>query len=77
MISGLPDDGIRIWIDIKVINRPVNERTSVSCELALKLSSDFDTSPEFWLNGQIAVDLFNAQDELRDSKLQGKLKKAR
>lgn len=38
-----------LGIDIKVINRFVNGKTSVSSELALKLTSTFDTSPEFWL----------------------------
>jgi addiction module HigA family antidote len=65
-----------LGIDIKVINRLVNGKTSVSSELALKLASAFDTSPEFWLNAQLAVDLFDAQDELKDSDLPGKLNKA-
>lgn len=62
--------------DIKVINRLVNGKTSVSPELALKLASAFDTSPEFWLNAQLAVDLFDAKHELRDSELPGKLNMA-
>lgn len=63
-------------IDIKVINRLVNGKTSVSSELALKLASAFDTSPEFWLNAQLAVDLFDAQTALKESDLPGKLHKA-
>jgi addiction module HigA family antidote len=46
--------------DVKVINRLVNGRTSVSAEMALKLGAAFRTSPEFWLNAQKAVDLFLA-----------------
>lgn len=46
--------------DIKVVNRIVNGRTSVSAEMALKLGATFRTSPEFWLNAQKAVDLFEA-----------------
>lgn len=65
-----------LGIDIKVINRLVNGKTSVSSELALKLASAFDTSPEFWLNAQLAVDLFDAQNEFRDSELPGKLNRA-
>jgi len=49
-----------IGCDIKVINRIVNGRTSVSAEMALKLGATFRTSPEFWLNAQKAVDLFHA-----------------
>jgi len=43
--------------DLKVINRIINDRTSVTAEMALKLGAAFRTSPEFWLNAQKAVDL--------------------
>jgi addiction module HigA family antidote len=46
--------------DVKVVNRLVNGRTSVSAEMALKLGATFRTSPEFWLNAQKAVDLYRA-----------------
>jgi len=46
--------------DVKVINRLVNGRTSLSAEMVLKLGATFRTSPEFWLNAQKAVDLFLA-----------------
>jgi addiction module HigA family antidote len=46
--------------DVKVINRIVNGRTSVTPEMALKLGATFRTSPEFWLNAQKAVDLHRA-----------------
>lgn len=46
--------------DVKVINRLVNGRTSVSAEMALKLGAALQTSPEFWLNAQKAVDLYRA-----------------
>ena len=49
-----------VGCDVKVINRLVNGRTSVSAEMALKLGATFRTSPEFWLNAQKAVDLFRA-----------------
>jgi addiction module HigA family antidote len=47
--------------DIKVINRLINGRTSVSAEMALKLGATFRTTPEFWLNAQLAVDLYEAE----------------
>ncbi len=50
-----------IGCDVKVINRLVNGRTSVSAEMALMLGATFRTSPEFWLNAQKAVDLFRAE----------------
>ncbi len=50
--------------DIKVINRIVNGRTSVTAEMALKLAAAFRTTPEFWLNAQKAVDLHRAADRV-------------
>ena len=46
--------------DVKVVNRIVNGRTSVSAEMALKLGAAFRTTAEFWLNAQKAVDLHRA-----------------
>jgi addiction module HigA family antidote len=54
-----------IGCDVKVINRIVNGRTSVSAEMALKLGATFRTTPEFWLNAQRAVDLYSAAARLR------------
>ena len=55
-----------IGCDVKVINRLVNGRTSVSADMALRLGATFRTSPEFWLNSQKAVDLFRAEVEVSD-----------
>ena len=51
--------------DVKVVNRIVNGRTSVTAEMALKLAAAFRTSPEMWLNAQKAVDLYEAQSHVR------------
>lgn len=53
-----------VGCDVKVINRIVNGRTSVSADMALKLGATFRTSPGFWLNAQKAVDLFRAECRL-------------
>ena len=45
-----------VGCDVKVINRIVNGRTSVTAEMALKLAAAFRTTPEFWLNAQKAED---------------------
>ena len=55
-----------IGCDVKVINRIVNGRTSVSAEMALRLGATFRMSPEFWLNAQKAVDLFHAGNRVSD-----------
>ncbi|MGM0366906.1 MAG: HigA family addiction module antitoxin [Actinomycetota bacterium] len=54
-----------IGCDIKVINRIVNNRTSVTAEMAVKLASALGTSPQFWLNSQQAVDIYNAVQKIR------------
>jgi addiction module HigA family antidote len=51
--------------DVKVVNRLVNGRTSVTAEMALKLGATFRTTPGFWLNAQKAVDLYIAARRLK------------
>jgi len=46
--------------DVKVVNRSVNGRSSVTAAMALKLGAAFRTTPEFWINAQQAVDLHHA-----------------
>ena len=46
--------------DVKVVNRIVNGRCAVTAEMALKLGAAFRTSPDFWMNAQRAVDLYEA-----------------
>ncbi len=53
-----------IGCDVKVINRIINERTSVTAEMALKLGAALKTTAEFWLNAQKAIDLFEAKKNL-------------
>src|SRR5271154_6394448 len=45
--------------DYKVINRIVNQKTSVTPEMAIKLAAAFNMTPDFWLNAQMAVDLWS------------------
>ncbi|OFZ00542.1 MAG: addiction module antidote protein, HigA family [Bdellovibrionales bacterium GWB1_52_6] len=51
--------------DIKVINRIINEKTSVTAEMALKLAAAFNTSADFWLNAQNAIDLYEAGKKVK------------
>ena len=55
-----------IGYDVKVISRIVNGRTPISAELAIRLARALNTSPEFWLNAQQAVDVFNARRKIRE-----------
>lgn len=53
-----------IGCDARVIHRLVNNKGPLSTILALKLASTFNTTPDFWLNLQRAVDLYQAHQKL-------------
>ena len=53
-----------IYCDIKVINRIVNGKSSVTAEMAIKLADIFNTSLDFWLIDQHAVDIFKAEKKI-------------
>lgn len=42
------------------------EERSVDAAMALRLGSVFQTTPEFWLNAQRAVDLYRARIEVAE-----------
>ena len=46
------------------VNRLVNERQSVSPDMALRLGKLFGNSPDFWLNLQNAYDLNKAEHSM-------------
>src|SRR5437773_1432720 len=50
--------------DVKVVNRMVNGRTSVTGEMALRLGATFRTTHEFWLNAPKAADLHHVARHL-------------
>ena len=50
----------RIGVSRKHISEIVNSRKGISTDIALRLSKLFGTSPELWLNGQLAWDLWHA-----------------
>ena len=63
----LPDYGLTvsslaeaIGVSRQSINELLREHRSVSPEMALRLARLFGNSPEFWLNAQRAVDLWEA-----------------
>lgn len=53
-----------IGCDVKVINRLVNGKTSLTATMALKLAAALNTTPDFWLNAQKAVDVYEASKEV-------------
>lgn len=54
-----------IGVSRQSVNELLRERRAVSPEMALRLSRLFGNSPEFWLNAQRAVDLWEARKALR------------
>ncbi len=56
-------------VDYKVINRIVNGRSSVTPDIAFRLSKVLRTSPEFWLNLQQKLDIYETQQKLKGLKL--------
>ena len=42
--------------DQRVIKLIISERAGVTPEMAAKFAAVFDTTPEFWLNAQMAMD---------------------
>ena len=52
---------VRLGVSRKTLSSIVNERSSVTPDMALRLSRAFSTSPELWLNLQQAHDLWEAE----------------
>ena len=54
-----------LGVSRQTMNELLRERRAVSPEMALRLSQLFGNSPEFWLNAQRAVDLWDAAKALK------------
>ena len=50
-----------IGVDRTTLNEVLNARRSVTPEMALRLSRAFGPAPQYWLNLQTTVDLYDAQ----------------
>ena len=68
----LPDYGLKtsslakaLAVSRQTVNELLRERRAVSPEMALRLSRLFGNSPEFWLNAQRAVDLWDAEKNIK------------
>lgn len=62
-ISGLAE---ALGVSRQSINELLRERRAVSPEMALRLARLFGNTPEFWLNAQRAVDLWDAAQEIKN-----------
>ena len=58
----------RIRVPYVRVNELVNGERRVTPSTALSLAKAFGTSPEFWLNGQLALDLYQAINDKQELK---------
>ena len=61
-VAGLAD---AVGVSRQSINELLRGRRAVSPEMALRLARLFGNSPEFWLNAQRAVDLWDAAQAIQ------------
>ena len=68
----MPDYGLTVaglaeslGVSRQSVNELLRARRGVSPEMALRLSCLFGNSPEFWLNAQRAVDLWDAAQAIK------------
>ncbi|MCK5672586.1 MAG: HigA family addiction module antidote protein [Spirochaetales bacterium] len=55
-----------LGISRKTLSKIINERGSVTPDMALRLSRAFDTTPLLWLNLQRNYDLWSAEEASKD-----------
>jgi len=51
-----------LGVSRKTLSKIVNERGSITPDMALRLSRGFDTTPDLWMNLQQNFDLWNAEN---------------
>jgi len=52
-----------LGVSRKTLSKIINEKSSITPDMALRLSKAFNTSPGFWLNMQSKYDLWVAEQE--------------
>jgi antitoxin HigA-1 len=56
------------------LNAIINGKRSITPATAMRLAKALGTTPEFWLNGQIAVDLYRAEHDAEQIRAVAKIK---
>lgn len=72
-----PDFGLTVakaakllHVSRQTVNELLHERRSVSADMAVRLVRLFGTTPQYWLNMQRNIDIWNALDLHRDDLLE-------
>ena len=52
-----------LGVSRKTVSKIINERGSISADMALRLSKAFNTTPQLWLNLQQNYDLWHAAQD--------------
>jgi antitoxin HigA-1 len=56
------------------LNAIINGKRSITPATAMRLAKALGTTPEFWINGQIAVDLYRAEHDAEQIRAVAKIK---
>jgi antitoxin HigA-1 len=56
----------RLGMDRVRLNEIINGRRGITPSTALRLAKALGTTPQFWLNGQLALDLYRASHDERE-----------
>ncbi len=64
----IKDMAENLGVSRKTLSKIINERGSITPDMALRLSRAFDTSPDLWLNLQKNYDLWLAETESKEWK---------
>ena len=63
-VSGLAK---ALGVSRQTVNELLRERRAITPEMAIRLARLFGNTPEFWLNAQRAVDIWDAERTLKKS----------
>jgi antitoxin HigA-1 len=63
----------KMGVHVQVVNGIVNRRRAVTAHTALLLARVLETTPEFWMNAQVACDLWDAMSRMDAEPIRAKI----
>lgn len=64
----IKDMAATLRVSRKALSKIINERGNITPDMAFRLSREFDTTPDFWLNLQKSFDLRQAEMQSQEWK---------